>query len=138
MSVDTMAPNLKKPTFPEIQLRADPPKILVLYGSLRERAYSRLLAEEAGRILEGLGCDVRFLSGDARDHHRRIQESNRLDSAFHWRREAYAGKNTGGDAGQWWFAVVQCGQHITSARALDANADDSQPVLGAEGLSGIS
>ena len=27
-----------------------PPKILFLYGSLRERSYSRLLAEEAARI----------------------------------------------------------------------------------------
>lgn len=32
-----------------------PPKILVLYGSLRERAYSRLLAYEFARILDLLG-----------------------------------------------------------------------------------
>jgi arsenic resistance protein ArsH len=32
----------------------------MLYGSLRERSYSRLLAEEAGRILEDLGCEVRW------------------------------------------------------------------------------
>ncbi len=37
-----------------------PPRFLVLYGSLRERSYSRLLAEEAGRILTGLGSEVRF------------------------------------------------------------------------------
>lgn len=37
-----------------------PPRFLVLYGSLRERSYSRLLAEEAGRILVGLGSEVRF------------------------------------------------------------------------------
>ncbi|MCM5704254.1 arsenical resistance protein ArsH [Larsenimonas salina] len=36
-----------------------PPRILVLYGSLRERSYSRFLAEEAGRLLEALGCEVR-------------------------------------------------------------------------------
>ncbi|WIX31572.1 arsenical resistance protein ArsH [Salinicola sp. JS01] len=35
-----------------------PPRILVLYGSLRERAYSRLVAEEAGRLLQALGCEV--------------------------------------------------------------------------------
>ncbi len=29
-----------------------PPKILFLYGSLRERSYSRLLAEEAARIIQ--------------------------------------------------------------------------------------
>ncbi|OBT53472.1 hypothetical protein VE04_05388 [Pseudogymnoascus sp. 24MN13] len=34
-------------------------KVLVLYGSLRERSYSRLLAFEASRILFRLGCDVR-------------------------------------------------------------------------------
>uniref|UniRef100_A0A0D2XBQ6 NADPH-dependent FMN reductase-like domain-containing protein n=1 Tax=Fusarium oxysporum (strain Fo5176) TaxID=660025 RepID=A0A0D2XBQ6_FUSOF len=34
-------------------------RILVLYGSLRSRSYSRLLALEAARILHRLGCDVR-------------------------------------------------------------------------------
>ena len=37
-----------------------PPRILILYGSLRERSYSRLLAEEAGRLLRWYGCDVRI------------------------------------------------------------------------------
>lgn len=37
-----------------------PPRILMLYGSLRERSYSRLLAEEAGRILTDIGAEVRF------------------------------------------------------------------------------
>jgi arsenic resistance protein ArsH len=36
-----------------------PPKILVLYGSLRESSFSRKLAYENARILELLGCDVR-------------------------------------------------------------------------------
>lgn len=36
-----------------------PPRILVLYGSLRTRSYSRLAAEEAGRILSRLGAEVR-------------------------------------------------------------------------------
>ncbi|MBC96670.1 MAG: arsenical resistance protein ArsH [Halobacteriovoraceae bacterium] len=36
------------------------PRVLVLYGSLRERSYSRLLAEEAGRILEFMGAEVKF------------------------------------------------------------------------------
>lgn len=39
---------------------AHPPRILVLYGSLREpRAFSKLLAFEFARLLEALGCDVR-------------------------------------------------------------------------------
>ncbi|UFP96834.1 arsenical resistance protein ArsH [Gloeobacter morelensis] len=37
-----------------------PPRILFLYGSLRERSYSRLLAEEAGRIIADMGAEVRF------------------------------------------------------------------------------
>ncbi|MEL6582521.1 MAG: arsenical resistance protein ArsH [Pseudomonadota bacterium] len=36
-----------------------PPRILMLYGSLRERSYSRLLTEEGQRILERLGCEVK-------------------------------------------------------------------------------
>lgn len=34
------------------------PRILILYGSLRERSYSRLLAEEAARLLRWFGCEV--------------------------------------------------------------------------------
>lgn len=37
-----------------------PPRILVLYGSLRARSFSRLCAEEAARILTRLGAEVRF------------------------------------------------------------------------------
>ncbi|GAA5853194.1 hypothetical protein JCM8547_000236 [Rhodosporidiobolus lusitaniae] len=36
-----------------------PLRILVLYGSLRERSFSRLTAFESSRILHRLGCDVR-------------------------------------------------------------------------------
>lgn len=36
------------------------PRILFLYGSLRPRSYSRLLAEEAARIIEGFGAETRF------------------------------------------------------------------------------
>jgi arsenic resistance protein ArsH len=35
------------------------PRILMLYGSLRERSFSRLVSEEAGRLLSWFGCDVR-------------------------------------------------------------------------------
>lgn len=37
-----------------------PPRILMLYGSLRERSYSRLATEEAARILQYLGAEVRI------------------------------------------------------------------------------
>ena len=33
------------------------PRILMLYGSLRERAFSRLLTEEAARLLRAMGAD---------------------------------------------------------------------------------
>jgi len=35
------------------------PRILLLYGSLRQRSYSRLLTEEAARVLSHLGAEVR-------------------------------------------------------------------------------
>jgi len=37
-----------------------PPRILLLYGSLRERSYSRLVVEEAARLLEFFGCETRI------------------------------------------------------------------------------
>ena len=39
-----------------------PVKILILYGSLRKISYSRLVAEEGGRILARLGAEVKFYS----------------------------------------------------------------------------
>lgn len=62
------------------------PRILILYGSLRQRSYSRLLAEEAGRILEFMGAEVKFFnpkelplfdSGDSVDHPK-VQELRNL------------------------------------------------------------
>lgn len=38
------------------------PKILMLYGSLRDRSFSRLLAEESGRILTHMGAEVKFFN----------------------------------------------------------------------------
>jgi len=36
------------------------PRVLMLYGSLRLTSFSRLTAEEAGRILEKMGAEVKF------------------------------------------------------------------------------
>lgn len=42
-----------------------PPRILLLYGSLRERAYSRLCVEEAARLLQFFGCETRIYDPSA-------------------------------------------------------------------------
>jgi arsenical resistance protein ArsH len=36
-----------------------PPRILILYGSLRENSFSRYLSEECGHVLRAFGADVR-------------------------------------------------------------------------------
>lgn len=47
-------------TFSATQRSTHPPRILLLYGSLRERSYSRLLVEEAARLLRRFGCETRI------------------------------------------------------------------------------
>src|SRR3990167_4997807 len=37
-----------------------PPRILLLYGSLRERSYSRLVVEESARLLQFFGAQTRI------------------------------------------------------------------------------
>jgi len=39
--------------------KGHPPRILLLYGSLRETSYSRLMTEEAARVLTRLGAETR-------------------------------------------------------------------------------
>lgn len=41
---------------------AHPARILLLYGSLRARSYSRLLTEEAARLLAAMGAEVRIFN----------------------------------------------------------------------------
>lgn len=42
-----------------------PPRILLLYGSLRERSFSRFLTYEAARILEHFGAEVKIFDPSA-------------------------------------------------------------------------
>ena len=41
------------------QFSSHPPRILMLYGSLRERSYSKLLSLEAARLLQTMGAEVK-------------------------------------------------------------------------------
>ncbi|WP_301361451.1 arsenical resistance protein ArsH [Stutzerimonas nitrititolerans] len=57
------------------------PRILLLYGSTRERSFSRLLVEEAARLLEHFGAETRIfdpsglpLPDDAPVEHPKVQE----------------------------------------------------------------
>ena len=58
-----------------------PPRILLLYGSTRPRSFSRLLVEEAARLLRHFGADTRIfnpsglpLPDDAPIDHPKVQE----------------------------------------------------------------
>ena len=64
---------------------AHAPRILLLYGSVRERSYSRLLSEEAARLLQAMGAETRTfdpsglpLPDDAPDSHPKVQELRQL------------------------------------------------------------
>ncbi|NUW57567.1 MULTISPECIES: arsenical resistance protein ArsH [Cronobacter] len=58
-----------------------PPRILMLYGSLRKRSYSRLATEEAARLLTAMGAEVKIfnpsglpLPDDAPETHPKVEE----------------------------------------------------------------
>ncbi|MEM0976489.1 MAG: arsenical resistance protein ArsH [Pseudomonadota bacterium] len=60
---------------------SDPPKILLLYGSLRKTSYSKLMAEEAARVLSALGATCKIfdpsglpLPDDADASHEKVAE----------------------------------------------------------------
>ncbi len=78
----------KKPTQDDLAVRRPsihPPRFLMLYGSLRERSYSRLLTQEAARLLTAMGGDVKIfnpaglpLPDDEPEAHPKVQELRQL------------------------------------------------------------
>ncbi|WP_020157018.1 arsenical resistance protein ArsH [Methylobacter marinus] len=86
-------PNIERDLFripdPEQLRPANPsthaPRFLMLYGSLRERSFSRLLTEEAARLLRAMGGEVRIfnpsglpLPDDAPESHPKVVELREL------------------------------------------------------------
>ncbi len=79
---------LDMPDLDKLALPAGPehrPRILLLYGSNRERSYSRLLVQEAARLLERFGAETCIfnpsglpLPDDAPDSHPKVQELREL------------------------------------------------------------
>nr|WP_136685854.1 arsenical resistance protein ArsH [Rhodobacter xinxiangensis] len=74
-------PNLSPDALRLPQIDGPPPRILLLYGSLRERSYSRLATLEAERLLRHFGCETRIfhadglpLPDDAGADHPKVQE----------------------------------------------------------------
>jgi len=66
---------------PETPSSTHKPRILLLYGSTRERSFSRLLVEEAARLLEHFGAETRIfnpsglpLPDDVPVEHPKVQE----------------------------------------------------------------
>ncbi len=74
-------PNLSPEALRLPQIDGPPPRILLLYGSLRERSYSRFATLEAERLLRHFGCETRVfhadglpLPDDAEADHPKVQE----------------------------------------------------------------
>jgi arsenic resistance protein ArsH len=79
---------LDMPTLDKLAPAGDwthPPRILMLYGSLRERSFSRFLTEEAARILEHFGAEVKIfdptelpMAGSVPEDHPKVAELRAL------------------------------------------------------------
>lgn len=94
--IHSISPNLDVDSFqiPSLQalqvscIATHPPRILMLYGSLRKLSYSKLATLEAARLLEGMGADVRVFDPEglpqpdaAPTDHPKVKELRKL---VHW------------------------------------------------------
>jgi len=82
-----VAANLDRPDIERLRATpsSHPPRILLLYGSLRERSYSRFLTLEAERLLKHFGAETRIfdpaglpLPDGAPEDHPKVQELREL------------------------------------------------------------
>jgi len=82
-----VAANLDRPDVERLRATpsSHPPRILLLYGSLRERSYSRFLTLEAERLLKHFGAETRIfdpaglpLPDGAPEDHPKVQELREL------------------------------------------------------------
>lgn len=78
------APDLQRLLQPT-QRKTHAPRFLLLYGSLRERSYSRFVIEESARLLQAFGAEVRVfnpkglpLVDDSSEQHPKVQELRSL------------------------------------------------------------
>jgi arsenic resistance protein ArsH len=79
---------LDMPALPKLEPHGafnHPPRFLLLYGSLRERSFSRFLTEEAARILEHFGGEVKIFDpttlpmvGSVSEEHPKVVELREL------------------------------------------------------------
>jgi arsenic resistance protein ArsH len=154
------------------EVSTHPPRILLLYGSLREKSYSRLLTLEAERLLQRFGAQTRVFDphglpmvDSCPPDHPKVQKLRQLSAWSEgqvWCSPKRHGAMTGvfksqidwlplevgsirptqgpyasGHADVWRLAELQCCEPTARARPLDEDGDDSQPVLGRQGVPGI-
>lgn len=85
-NLDEMSVNI--PSIEEldsVEASSHKPRILLLYGSLRERSFSRLVVEESARLLQRMGAETKIfdpsglpLPDDEDDSHPKVQELRQL------------------------------------------------------------